>query len=63
MKKKIEPFNSTAPTKPGVYYWSEYKCNVEIIKLGKFLYVTPPINGGVEIKVTSRIAGKFSEPK
>lgn len=50
------------PTLPGLYYWDAYKQNVELYRKGrcKRLFVTPPIRGAVEIRVTPRIAGTFS---
>lgn len=51
--------NLHVPSCPGEYYWSEWKCKVFITRRGKTLYVTPP--GGIEIKVTPFIAGKFTK--
>lgn len=49
--------NRDIPDVPGLYYWSEWKCNVEVVLRRGGLYVTPP--NGIEIKVTPAIAGKF----
>lgn len=45
------------PTEPGSYYWTEWKCMVQVEARGKNLVVTPP--GGVQVRVTPRIAGEF----
>jgi hypothetical protein len=47
------------PTEPGRYWWSEWKCNVDVYRKrgGRHLYVTPP--GGVEVRVSHKIAGTF----
>ena len=52
---------SPLPTKPGRYFWSEYGQVVELVKKrgSKSLFVTPPIKGAVQIRVTDRIAGTF----
>jgi hypothetical protein len=46
-----------APDEPGRWFWTEWNCEVEVYKKprGKYLYVTPP--GGVEIRITDKIAG------
>lgn len=53
--------NRNIPTKAGRYYWSTWKSYVDIYtkRGGRHLYVVPP--GGVEIRVTPRIAGSFIE--
>lgn len=51
--------NARIPSKPGNYYWSEWKCVVEVKQRGQQLYVTPP--NGVEVKITAKIAGRFVE--
>lgn len=53
------------PKSAGTYYWSEYGCNVEVRRKrgSPHLYVTPPMRGGVEIRITPRIAGVFLEAK
>lgn len=55
------PSNKNIPTSPGSYYWSEYKSFVNVVERRGKLYVTPPIRGGVEIRVTERIAGVFTK--
>ena len=50
------------PTEPGEYYWSEWKCMVQVYAKGKHkpggrLYTRVP--GGIEVRVTPRIAGEF----
>ena len=52
-------FNKTAPAVPGRYYWGEYNCEVDVIKRGKYLYVTPPGPAAVEVRVSPRIAGTW----
>ena len=53
------------PTEPGRYYWSTWKATVEVYrkKGGRYLYVCPP--GGIELRITPRIAGTFTarDPK
>jgi len=56
-RARARPSNPTTPTLPGRYYWTEWKAEVEVIKRGRTLYVTPP--GGVELKITPSIAGQF----
>lgn len=52
------------PTEPGRYYWTEWACYVEVYcktkthKPGGRLYVQVP--GGIEVRVTPRIAGSFT---
>lgn len=58
-KKPCTLFNKTAPVTPGRYYWSEYKCEVDVIKRGRYLYVTPPGSVAVEVRVSPRIAGTW----
>ncbi len=43
------------PDAPGTWYWEAWDCNVEVYKKRVHLYVTPP--GGVEVRITGRIAG------
>ena len=67
MRSKLSPLRingargscRTVPTVPGTYYWDEWKADVLVYrkKGGRHLYVTPP--GGVEVRVTSNIAGSF----
>lgn len=51
------------PAEPGVYYWTEWAQNVEVYcktktwKPGGRLYTKVP--GGIEVRVTPRIAGQF----
>lgn len=58
-RKPCTYYNQDIPKTPGVYYWIEWGENVEVIKRGKHLYVTPPIAGGIEVRVSGRIAGHF----
>lgn len=53
MKRKV------LPTAPGKYYWTEWACYVQVYSKrgGRHLYVCIP--GGVEVRVTARIAGSF----
>lgn len=57
------PRGKTIPTTPGLYYWTEWAMVVEVyckgrkFKEGGRLYVKIP--GGIEVRVTPRIAGKF----
>lgn len=51
----------TLPSTPGLFYWTEWKSNVDVTRRGRHLYVTPP--GGIEVRVTHRIAGSFQPPK
>lgn len=53
------------PDKPGRYFWSEYGQAVDVYrkKGGRHLYVVPPIKGGIEIRITERIAGIFTPYK
>lgn len=51
------------PTEPGIYYWTEWAQYVQVYaktkthKPGGRLYVQIP--GGIEVRVTPRIAGRF----
>lgn len=47
------------PTEAGEFYWTEWACIVQVYAKGKGtrLYVRPP--GGIEVRVTPRIAGQF----
>lgn len=47
------------PDHPGLYYWSEWKCLVNVVMRGKGLYVTPP--KGIEVRITPNIAGRFDK--
>lgn len=51
------------PDKPGRYFWSEWGSLVTVTKRGRSLYVTPPCKGAIEIKITPRSAGIFTEVK
>lgn len=51
------------PTLPGMYFWDAWGSDVEVIKRGRHLYVTPPCKGAVEIRVTEMIAGNFVRAK
>lgn len=59
-KRRIMPRNDI-PDHPGLYYWSEYRALVTVTMRRGGLYVTPPIKGGVEIKITPNIAGRFEK--
>lgn len=56
------PQNKPLPTEPGMYYWTEWGRTVEVYRKGRgtALYVTPP--GGIEVKVSPFIAGRFEDP-
>jgi len=47
------------PTEPGMYFWDHWGCVVEVYKKrgGRCLYTKPP--GGIEVKISPRIAGRF----
>lgn len=47
------------PKEPGTYFWTEWNQNVALYKKPRCrsLFVTPP--GGVEVRITPRIAGDF----
>ena len=50
------------PAKPGTYFWTEWAQYVEVYCKGKWkpggrLYTRVP--GGIEVRVTPRIAGNF----
>lgn len=55
------------PTEPGEYYWTEWACMVQVYAKGKThkpggrLYTRVP--GGIEVRVTPRIAGQFLTTK
>lgn len=48
------------PDEPGWYFWTEWDAPVRVYKKprAKSLFVTPP--GGVEVRVTPRLAGDFT---
>jgi hypothetical protein len=47
------------PSEPGMYWWDEWDCKVEVKKRGNSLYVTPPAKTAVEVRITNNIAGNF----
>lgn len=58
------PLNrSELPTKPGRYYWSEWKAVVDVYTKGprcRALFVVPPVRGGIEVRISPFIAGTFT---
>lgn len=49
------------PDHQGLWYWSEYKCLVNVVLRRGGLYVTPPMKGAIEVKITPNIAGRFKK--
>lgn len=60
-RKFLDRLARPLPTEPGKYFWDAYGQVVELYKKSrcKGLFVTPPIRGAVEIRVTPRIVGTF----
>jgi hypothetical protein len=51
----------TLPADAGRYYWTEWAMYVDVYRRGRHLYTKIP--GGVEVRVTPRIAGSFHDTK
>ena len=47
------------PSAPGEYFWDHWKSLVTVVRRGNSLYVTPPCNGALEIKISAKVVGKF----
>lgn len=57
------PTYSRIPLEPGLYHWDEWNQIVKVYKKNpksKDLFVFPPGKGSVELKITPRIAGRFT---
>lgn len=61
--KLVSIGKKSIPVEPGEYYWSEWACMVRVYRKGRgaHLYVCAP--GGLEVRVSPRIAGTFTITK
>lgn len=49
----------TLPASPGMYYWTEWGMVVQVYAKGKGDRLYTKIPGGLEVRITPRIAGSF----